>query len=95
MFIFSKLLSAITQPLFWFSVWWLLALVLLSRFRRFATSMLWGGMVVFGLLGFNAVPDELLRSLENRFKVPSLPSSDQYVFDDNYRGRLTTTMLAG
>ena len=41
--------------------------------------MLWGGMLVFGLLGFNAVPDALLRSLESRFIVPSLSSSDQYV----------------
>jgi len=41
--------------------------------------MLWGGMLVFGLLGFNAVPEALLRSLENRFNVPSLTSSDQYV----------------
>jgi uncharacterized SAM-binding protein YcdF (DUF218 family) len=78
MFVISKLLSAITQPLFWLSLWWLLALVLLPRFRRLAASMLWGGMLVFGLLGFNAVPDALLRSLENRFNVPSLTSVDQY-----------------
>jgi hypothetical protein len=49
MFVISKLLSAITQPVFWLSLWWLLALVLLPRFRRFATSMLWGGMFVYGL----------------------------------------------
>jgi uncharacterized SAM-binding protein YcdF (DUF218 family) len=79
MFVVSKLLSAITQPVFWLSLWWLLALVLLTRFRRFATSMLWGGMLVFGLLGFIAVPSALLHSLENRFNVPSLTSNDQYV----------------
>ena len=78
MFVFSKLMSAVTQPLFWLSLWWLLALVLLTRFRRFATSMLWVGMLVLGLLGFNAVPESLLRSLESRFNVPSLTSSDQY-----------------
>jgi uncharacterized SAM-binding protein YcdF (DUF218 family) len=78
MFVISKLLSAITQPLFWLSIWWLLALVLLPRFRRLAASMLWGGMVVFGLLGFSAVPSALLQSLESRFNVPSLTSSDQY-----------------
>ena len=78
MFVLSKLMSAVTQPLFWLSLWWLLALVLLSRFRRFATSLLWGGLVVLGLLGFNAVPDALLRPLENRFKVPRMTSSDQY-----------------
>jgi uncharacterized SAM-binding protein YcdF (DUF218 family) len=74
----TKLLSAITQPMFWLSVWWLMALVLLTRFRRLAISMLLGGMLVLGLLGFNAVPDALLRSLESRFNVPSLTSSEQY-----------------
>lgn len=78
MFIFSKLLSAVTQPLFWLIVWWLLALVLLSRNRHLAKSMLWGGMLVLSLLGFNALPEALLRSLESQFKVPILSSSDQY-----------------
>ena len=78
MFVISKLLSAITQPVFWLSLWWLLALLLLSRFKRLAAYMLWGGMLVFGLLGFSAVPYALLQSLENRFNVPSLTSSDQY-----------------
>ena len=78
MFVFSKLLSAITQPLFWLSLWWLLALVLLPRFRRLAASMLWGGMLVLGLLGFTAIPDTLLRYLESRFNVPSVTQSDPY-----------------
>ena len=78
MFALSKLLSAITQPLFWLSVWWCLALVLLPRFRRFAVSMLWGGLLVLGLLGFNALPEALLRTLESRFKAPTLTLSDQY-----------------
>ena len=79
MFIFSKLLSGITQPLFWLSLWSLLALVLLPRFRRVASYMLWGGLFIFGMLGFNAFPDALLRSLENQFKVPSVTQSDQYL----------------
>ena len=78
MFVLSKLLSAITQPLFWLSLWWLLALVLLPRFRRFATSMLWGGMLVLGLLGFSAVPDALLGSLEGQYKAPTLTQSNPY-----------------
>ena len=40
--------------------------------------MLWGGLFIFSMLGFNAIPDALLRSLENQFKVPSLTQSDQY-----------------
>jgi uncharacterized SAM-binding protein YcdF (DUF218 family) len=78
MFVFSKLLSAITQPLFWLAVWWCVALVLLSRFRRFAASMLWVGLVVLGLLGFNALPEALLRSLESRFNVPNVTQGEQY-----------------
>jgi uncharacterized SAM-binding protein YcdF (DUF218 family) len=64
--------------LFWLSLWWLLALVLLPRFRRLAAFMLWGGMLVFGLLGFSAVPSALLKLLESRYEVPSLTPSDQY-----------------
>ena len=78
MFVLSKLLSAVTQPLFWLCLWWLLALVLLPRFRRLASSMLWGGMLVFGLLGFSALPDALLRSLEGQYKAPTLTQSNPY-----------------
>ena len=35
--------------------------------------------MVLGLLGFNAVPDAMLRSLENRFPVPSLTQSNEYL----------------
>jgi uncharacterized SAM-binding protein YcdF (DUF218 family) len=41
--------------------------------------MLWSGLMVLGLLGFNAVPDAMLRSLENRFPVPSLTQSNEYL----------------
>ena len=78
MFVLSKLLSAVSQPLFWLSLWWSLSLVLLPRFRRLATSMLWGGMLVFGLLGFTAVPNALLRSLESQYKAPNLMQSGPY-----------------
>jgi uncharacterized SAM-binding protein YcdF (DUF218 family) len=72
MFVLSKLSSAITQPLFWLSLWWLLALLLLPRFRRLASSMLWTGLLSLGLLGFNAAPEALLRSLESQYKSPNL-----------------------
>ena len=71
MFVVSKLLSAITQPVFWLALWWLLALLLLSRQPRLARRMLWAGLVVLGLLGFQAGPDALLRPLENRYAVPA------------------------
>lgn len=74
MFVLSKLMSAITQPMFWLAVWWCVALGLLSWsacWRRAAARMLWGGLVVLGLLGFEALPHALLRPLENRYPVPT------------------------
>ena len=37
-----------------------------------------GGLVVLGLLGFNALHEALLRSLESRFNVPKVTQGDQY-----------------
>ena len=71
MFVLSKLMSAITQPMFWLALWWALALLMLQRWRRLAAAMLWGGLVVLGLLGFEAGPHALLRTLENRYPVPT------------------------
>ncbi|MGV1045694.1 YdcF family protein [Limnohabitans sp.] len=79
MFIFSKLMSVITQPLFWLALWWGVALLLLSRWQRAAVGMLWLGLVVLGLLGFEAMPNALLRSLENRYPVPSAASVSRHV----------------
>ena len=74
MFVLSKLLSAITQPIFWLALWWVGALLILKRWRRLAVLMLWSGLVSLGLLGFQAVPDALLRPLENRYPVPAAQS---------------------
>ena len=74
MFVLSKLLSAITQPMFWLALWWALALLLLGltdRWRRTALGMLWTGLAVLGLMGFKAIPDALLRPLESRYPVPT------------------------
>ena len=71
MFVISKLLTAATQPIFWLALWWLLALLLLGRKPRAARGMLWSGLLVLGLLGFQALPDALLRPLENRYAMPS------------------------
>ena len=70
MFLFSKLLSAITQPMFWLALWWAWGLIMLNRCRRAPTGMLWGGLVALSLLGVEAVPDILLRPLENRYLLP-------------------------
>lgn len=70
MFVASRLLSAITQPVFWLAAWWIVALLLLRRHPRAAKGMLWTGLVVLGLLGFRAFPDALLRPLETRYPLP-------------------------
>ncbi len=81
----SKLLQAITQPLFWLVLWWVLALGVLGfwgssqRLRRIALSMLWSGMAVLGMLGFSALPDALLRPLENQYGVPTEQEIKQHV----------------
>lgn len=79
MFLFSKLLSAITQPLFWLALWWALALLVLTHRRRLAVIMLWSGLALLGLLGFRAIPDALLRPLENRYPVPTAEAVDRHV----------------
>lgn len=79
MFVISKLLSAITQPMFWLAVWFAVALLILNRWRRVSSAMLWAGLVVLGLLGFVAVPDALLRSLESRYPIPTAQGVDKHV----------------
>lgn len=79
MFVLSKLMSAITQPMFWLAVWWGVALLLLGRWHRLARWMLWSGLVVLGLLGFKTFPDALLRPLENRYLVPDARTVDHHV----------------
>ncbi len=79
MFLYAKLLSAITQPMFWLAVLWALALLMLMRWRRPAVIMLWSGLAALGLLGFQAAPDALLRPLENRYSVPTAEAVERHV----------------
>jgi len=79
MFVISKLLSAVTQPLFWLATWWGLALLLLNFRRSVAVAMLWGGLAVLGILGFRSIPDALLRTLENRYSIPGVEIIDHSV----------------
>lgn len=79
MFLFSKLLSAVTQPLFWLALWWAIALLMLKCWRKPAVVMLWMGLVALGLLGFQAIPDALLRPLENRYPIPAAESINRHV----------------
>ncbi|MBN2069663.1 MAG: YdcF family protein [Opitutales bacterium] len=70
MFLLSKLLCAVVQPVFWLALWWTIALLLLSRKKKTAVGMLWAGLIFLGLLGFQMFPDALLRPLENKYPVP-------------------------
>ena len=79
MFVLSQLMSAITQPVFWLALWWGVALLALGRWRRAALGMLWLGLVVLGLLGFEALPHALLRPLENQYPVPSAALVERHV----------------
>jgi uncharacterized SAM-binding protein YcdF (DUF218 family) len=79
MFVLSKLMSAITQPVFWLALWWAVALLMVNRWRRGAVRMLWLGLALLGLLGFEALPNALLRPLENRFAVPSAKAVPSHV----------------
>jgi uncharacterized SAM-binding protein YcdF (DUF218 family) len=78
MFVVSKLMSAITQPMFWLALWWAMALLLLRR-RTLAVAMLWSGLVGLGLLGFEAGPHALLRPLENRHPAPTAEAVGRHV----------------
>ena len=74
MFVVSKLLSAITQPIFWLGLWRVLALSILglsSRWYRPALGMLWTGLAMLAAVGLTAIPDALLRPLESRYPVPT------------------------
>jgi uncharacterized SAM-binding protein YcdF (DUF218 family) len=82
MFVMSKLMSAITQPMFGLAVWWCVAQVLLCRaahWQRAAVRMPWGGLAVLGLLGFEALPQAVLRPLENRYPVPTSEAAGGHV----------------
>jgi uncharacterized SAM-binding protein YcdF (DUF218 family) len=78
MYVISKIFSFITQPMAWVVLVWVIALLMLSRWRKTAVMMLWAGLLATGLLGFQAIPDLLLRDLENRFTVPSLSVVSQH-----------------
>ena len=77
-FTVSKLFAAIVQPMFWVALWWFAALLLLPRRSVAARRMLWAGLAMVGLLGFQAIPDALLRPLENRYAPPPEDSLAQY-----------------
>ena len=65
--------------MFWLALWWAIALLVLKRWRKPAVVMLWAGLVALWLLGFQAIPDALLRPLENRHPIPAAESINRHV----------------
>lgn len=76
MFLLSKLLSALTQPLTW--VLWLAfaAWLLLPRKPALARKVLLGSLALALLLGWQVLPDALLRTLETSHPAPREPLTD-------------------
>lgn len=71
MFELSKWLSAVTQPLTWVAVLWVVGLCVGACRPVWGRRLAWGGLLGLGVLGFQALPDALLRPLENRYPVPA------------------------
>ncbi len=65
--------------MFWLTMWWVLALSILMRWRKPALVMLWSGVAFLGLLGFHVFPNALLRPLENSFSVPPEIEIENYI----------------
>lgn len=79
MFLLSKLLSALTQPVTWVTSVWLLGLLIIGRRRRLALFMLWSAFALTILLGFQKFPDALLRKLERQYLEATVERTDQFV----------------
>ena len=71
LFVLSKLLSAVTQPVFWLALYWAGVLLLLGRRPRLAIGLLWTELAALVLLGCQVLPDALLRPLEARYTIPA------------------------
>lgn len=70
MFIVAKLLAVLTQPLAWVAALLVLGLLILRRWRRTGTTLLWSALAVLLVLGWEPLPDALLRQLEAQYPAP-------------------------
>jgi uncharacterized SAM-binding protein YcdF (DUF218 family) len=78
MFFFSKLLSAVTQPISWVIFLWFLGLLFIRSKQRIALAVLWSAFALTVLLGFQKFPDALLRMLERQHPVPTISNFDEF-----------------
>ncbi len=78
MFVLSKFLNVVTQPLVWVVALMLLGLVLQGRWRRTGLGLLWGALLVLLLQGWEPLPDALLRRLEAQHPAPAQLDLSRY-----------------
>ena len=71
MFIASKLLSFATQPLAWVMVLFAVALLCVPRKRALGLGLGWASLGLLLVLGWQPLPDALLRSLEVQHPLPA------------------------
>jgi uncharacterized SAM-binding protein YcdF (DUF218 family) len=67
MFFLSKILALVTQPLHWVIVLLLLSLLTLQRTPMAGRRLLWAGLSVLLLMGWQPLPDLLIRELESQY----------------------------
>jgi uncharacterized SAM-binding protein YcdF (DUF218 family) len=78
MFLLSKLLSFVTQPLSWVLALLGLGLLLQRRRPRAARAVLWTALAVLILQGWEPLPDAVLRRLEAQHPRPAQPDLQRY-----------------
>lgn len=67
MFILSKILGLLTQPLIWVIGFLLIGLLLQKRKPDLAKKLLWSALAVLLFLGWQPAPDWLIYQLESRY----------------------------
>ncbi|EGI78072.1 YdcF family protein [Hylemonella gracilis] len=70
MFVLSKLLNVLTQPLAWVVALLFVGLLLQRRWRRTGQGLLWAALLVLLLQGWEPLPDAVLRQLEAQQPAP-------------------------
>lgn len=78
MFVFSKLLSAATQPLTWVFLLMVAGLLWGRRNPSRGPGLVWAGLAALLVLGWRPLPDMLVRSLEQQVPPPSAPASAEW-----------------
>ena len=78
MFIVSKLLLFVTQPLAWVALLLALGLLLLHRRQRTGRRLIGAALLILLLQGWQPLPDALLRQLERQHPAPAGLDLRQY-----------------